>query len=257
MSERIFEFKTIKTTIIRHLFEVVKQATKENNIKINKNGVFITAEDTSDKCITHVKMDADKFESFECKYPVTIGLNIVTLFKALKTCNKKEHIEMYQYENDDKFCLRFTDPIAKRTRLYKLQIMTLDIDTKRIKEYAHEYEINLPTIQFQQIIKDINILDGKFVEIKSVGDELVISCDDGEAGFCTTIHELSEDSVVAINPMTVSQGVFNIAYLLNFIKASQLCDSMKIFLTNDEPLVIEYDIADMGKLTFVLLPFEQ
>jgi hypothetical protein len=49
----------------------------------------------------------------------------------------------------------------------------LDDKICKVEDIEFEYIINIPSIQFQQIIKDIHLLDGKIVEIKSVDQQLI------------------------------------------------------------------------------------
>ena len=54
------------------------------------------------------------------------------------------------------------------------------------------------------------------------------------------------------NNDNIVQGKFKMSYLMNFIKASHLCDNMNICLKNDCPLLMEYPIADLGILRCLL-----
>jgi hypothetical protein len=58
------------------------------------------------------------------------------------------------------------------------------------------------------------------------------------------------------NSEHIVQGKFKLSYLMNFIKASHLCESMNILLTNDQPLVLEYFVADLGVLRLLLMSTE-
>jgi hypothetical protein len=42
---------------------------------------------------------------------------------------------------------------------------------------------------------------------------------------------------------------------MNFIKASHLCENMNILLTNDKPLILEYYVADLGVMRFLLMSY--
>ena len=55
MSERIFEIKTLKSVIVKNLFEVIKPYIKETNIVINKDCIKISTLDTSKVSLTYIK----------------------------------------------------------------------------------------------------------------------------------------------------------------------------------------------------------
>jgi proliferating cell nuclear antigen len=265
---RIVEIKTIKSMVIRNLFEVIKQYIKETNIIISTDGIKISSIDTSENSFTFVKLFSDKFECFKCEKELTVGINIVVLYKAIKTVNKREIITFYINEDEEEnFYVELFDPYIKKKKIYKIPILILDSDKNtNIQELKFDYIINISTSQFQHIIKDINIIDGKIIDIKSVGKKLIISCNDGIAELTTVINELDDennkDADIVKNSIKftssnnkIVQGRFKLSYLLDFIKASHLCENMNILLTNDKPLILEYFIADMGTLKLMLLNY--
>ena len=85
MSRRIFEIKTLKSVIVKNLFEVIKPYIKETNILINKDCIKISTMDTSKVSLTYVKLDANKFESYNCSKAVVIGIDTNTFFKTIKS----------------------------------------------------------------------------------------------------------------------------------------------------------------------------
>jgi proliferating cell nuclear antigen len=272
MSNRIFEIKTLKSVIIKNVFEVIKPYIKETNILINSEGMKISTLDNSKVSLTYIKLNSDKFESYICNKPVILGIDTSTFFKTIKSTNRRETITFYMDENDeDKLGVELCDPFMGKIKDYKIPLLVLENKVINIQEMSFDYVINVPSEQFQQIIKDIQLLEGKVVEIKSINKQLVFSCSDGLAEFKTAISEIDEsvnrdqkallqqngEDVKSIkfhksNDIIV-QGKFKLSHLMNFIKASHLCDNMNILLTNDKPLVLEYYVADLGIMRFLLM----
>ncbi len=269
---RVFEIKTLKSVILKSLFEVIKPYIKETNMLINKDGIKISTMDMSKVSVTYIKLDAKKFESYHCDKPVIIGIDTTVFFKTIKSANRRETITFYMTEGEeDKLGIELADPFMGKVKDYKIPLLSLDDKIINISEMVFDYVINMPSIQFQQIIKDIQLLEGKIVEIKSVGKQLIFSCDDGLAEFKTAISEI-DDSLNKKQKILlqqngedirsvkfeksndkVVQGRFKLSYLMNFIKASHLCENMNILLTNDKPLVLEYFVADIGILRFLTM----
>jgi proliferating cell nuclear antigen len=272
MSERIFEIKTLKSIIIKSIIEVIKPYIKETNILINQDGMKISTLDVSQVSLTFVKLDAKKFERYRCDKPMIVGVDTSTLFKALKSANRRDTITFYmEKQNPDKLGIELSDPVIGKLKDYKIPLLALEEKVISIPEMSFDYVINIPSAQFQQIIKDIHLLEGQIVEIKSIGKQVIFSCTDGLADFKTVISELDEslnkdqkallqqngEDVRSVkfeksNNMIV-QGRFKLAHLMNFIKATHLCDNMNLLLTNDKPLILEYFAADLGVLRFLLV----
>lgn len=270
-SNKIFSIKSTKSVIIKNLFEVIKPYIKETNILIHPEYIKISTTDIAHCSVTYIKLDANKFESYHCKKPIIIGIDTITFFKAIKSANRRETITFYMDANDtDKLGIELSDPFQGKIKGYKINLLALDDKIVDIQDLHFDYIINMPSIQFQQIIKDIHLLEGKILEIKSVGKQLIFNCSDGLAEFRTSISEIDEslnkdqkallqqngEDIRSVkfekNTNTIVQGKFKLSYLMNFIKASHLCDTMNILLTNDQPMILEYYVADLGVLRFVL-----
>lgn len=270
-NRRIVEISTLKSIIIKSLFEVIKPYIKETNILINNEGIKISTMDNSKVSLTYVKLKAEKFEKYYCEKPVIIGIDTSTLFKVIKYCNRRETITFYIVESDqDKLGVELSDPFMGKIKDYKIPLLVLDDKIANIHAMEFDYIINIPSVQFQQIIKDIHLLDGKIVEIKSIGKQIIFNCTDGIAEFKTSISEVDEklnkdqklllqqngEDIKCIkfekSNEKIVQGKFKLSYLMNFIKASHLCENMNILLTNDKPLILEYFVADLGILRCLL-----
>jgi proliferating cell nuclear antigen len=269
---RIFTICTLKSVILKNLFEVIKPYIKECTMMITSECIKISTLDMAKESVTYVKLNANKFERYHCKKPVMVGIDTATLFKAIKSANRRETITFYMDEAEpDKLGIELTDSFMGKVKGYKLNLLELDEKVFKVEDMEFEYVINMPSIQFQQIIKDIHILDSKIIEIKSVGKQIIFNSTDGIADMRVSISELDENlnkdqrallqqngedvKSVKFSKSTdkIVQGKFKMSYLLNFIKASHLCENMNILLANDKPLVLEYFVADLGVLRLLLI----
>ncbi len=268
MGKKLFELKTLKGIIIKNLIEVVKQYIKETNLYISSDGIKISSIDSSKNSFTFIKLEAEKFESFVCPNPYVVGVNIEHLYKCIKHCDRKDIISIYISEDDEDYLtLEISDPFVGKTKIYNIQRLSLDnTDIMNVEDMQFDYVINIPTTQFQKIVKDMSILGGKIVDIKSVNNQVIFSCDDGLAKFTTRLNEINDNIDEHVikdenekgikfeqTNNKIVQGKFKLVCLMDFIKASQLCDNMNLLLANDKPLVLEYYIADLGVLRLLLI----
>lgn len=266
-SKRVFSIKSSKAVIIKQLLEIIKPYIKECNLMITPEGIKISTLDISKTSVTYVKLNANKFEHYHCTQNIIIGIDTTIFFKAIKNANRRETITFYMDNNDrDKLCIELADPFMGKVKDYKLNLLELDDKIFKVEDIEFSSIINIPSVQFQQIIKDIHLLDGKIVEIKSIDRQLIFTSVDGNAEFRTSISEIDDTlnkdhktllqqngedlrSVrFAKNTNNIVQGKFKMSTLLLFIKASHLCDNMNLLIANDKPLVLEYFVADLGIL---------
>lgn len=267
----IFEVKTLKSVVIKMLVECIKPYIKEANLLFTKDGIKLSTLDSTKCSLTHIKLNAEKFESFYCEKPIVIGIDITALHKLIKTVNIRETICLYlEKNNTDKLGVILQDAFKGKVKRYKLPLLEIDEKIINIPEMSFDYIINMPSQDFQQIIRDLDLLESKVVEIKSIDKQLVFSCKDGLAEFETVITEVSDnneqkallqqngDDIKTImfhkSNDEIVQGKFKLYFLMYFIKATNLCQNINIYLKNDKPLILEYFVADLGTLRFLLSP---
>jgi proliferating cell nuclear antigen len=52
----------------------------------------------------------------------------------------------------------------------------------------------------------------------------------------------------------VIQGEFSLKSLSHFIKCTPLCTHLEMYLGNDLPLIVKYDVASLGSIMLCLAP---
>ena len=262
MQDKLFYISSGKALIVKNLLEVIKPYIKETNFIFDKDGIRISAADKSEKSFTYIKLQQDRFEYFQCDSKYTLGIDIVLFFKIIKSATRLDTLTFYMDKGEEnKLGIILTDSSGCKSKDYKLPVLELDNKPFEIREMPHNHIVNMSSSQFQQIIKDIDLIEGETVEVTCHNKRLGFKSIDGAASVKVNLCEVTSDSKrVYIDKQitftesddTIFQGTFKIVYLINFIKASHLCETMNIFLANDMPLFLEYSIADLGTMIFVL-----
>jgi DNA polymerase III sliding clamp (beta) subunit (PCNA family) len=78
----------------------LKEIITETNILIDKDGMKIITLDSTKNVLVHLKLYADKFESYYCDSTYVIGLNIINMHKILKTMNNNDSLTLYMEKRD-------------------------------------------------------------------------------------------------------------------------------------------------------------
>jgi proliferating cell nuclear antigen len=113
----------------------------------------------------------------------------------------------------------------------------------------------MPSGDFQKICRDMdNIADN--MEIRSVGNQLIFRCKGEYADQETIIGETQSGMsyIQNCNPEEVIQGLFALKHLVLFTKCTNLCPSIELYLKNDYPLIIKYDVGPLGCVKLCLAP---
>ena len=89
---------------------------------------------------------------------------------------------------------------------------------------------------------------------KSVGNDLIFSC---EGNFASSKIYRSESGgnmefTKKSDPSVIVQGEFSLKSLSHFIKCTPLCTHLEMYLGNDLPLIVKYDVASLGSIMLCL-----
>jgi proliferating cell nuclear antigen len=150
-----------------------------------------------------------------------------------------------QYDNGD----------IKQCYSQKLRLIEPDNEEMVVPDVQYSAIINLPTSDFQKIIRDLNGISDR-IEIKSAGNELVFSCE-GTFASSKIYRSQSGGNMEFISKPEehlVIQGEFSLKSLSHFIKCTPLCSHLEMYLGNDLPLIVKYDVASLGSIKLCLAP---
>ena len=136
----------------------------------------------STSILAHLFLDAEKFEYYYCKYPrIIVGVNMFHLFKLINTIDNDDTLTIYIDEKEyndgvvDQLGLKFENGDIKQCKIQKLKLIEPEDEELKPPWSSCKFSsiINLPSTDFQKIIRDLSNISDK-LEIKSVGNELLL-----------------------------------------------------------------------------------
>ena len=256
MDKNILEIKTVQASAFRILVEALKEILTDANFECDETGIKMIAMDSSRTVLVHLKLQADKFESYVCKEKKVLGISMINLFRVIKTMNNNDTLTLFlEKEKDSVLGIKIENSEKNTTSTFHLNLMDHHVDNIQIPSVEFESVITMPSTDFQKIIRDMhNYAD--LIDIKSVEEHLIFSC---KGDFCcqeTIIGETQTGMNFAKNkkPDEIIQGEFALKHLVLFGKCTNLCNSIQMFLKNDYPLVIKYTVASLGEIKLCLAP---
>lgn len=261
-SGNILTIKTVQIAPFRTLMTALKDILLETNITFEQDGMRIINMDKSHTILVHLFLPAENFEFYECKKDkIIIGVNMFHLYKLINTIENEETLNIY-IENTDYvdgivsyLSLKYENGEIKQCKTQKLRLIEPDPEELQYPDVKFSSIINLPSVDFQKIIRDLSCISDK-LEIKSVGNELIFKCSGQFAS--AEIHRTESDgSMGFITKQDISkiiQGEFSLKNLGYFIKCTNLCPQIEVYLENDLPLVVKYNVASLGSIRMCLAP---
>jgi proliferating cell nuclear antigen len=250
------ELKTVQSSIFRIMIEALKEILPDTNIEFNSTGMRIITMDSSHTVLVHLRLDGAQFEHYYCPEKIIVGINMLNLFKLVKTMNNNETLTLFIEKSDtSRLGIRIENGEKNTVTNFKLNLLDLDEEEIEVPPAKFSSVINIPSNDFQKICRDMSNLSN-LIEIRSISNQLMFTCRGDFAQQETTMGENTNgiSYVEKHNEFEIIQGVFSLKHLVLFTKCTNLCNTIQMFLENDYPLIIAYQVGSLGEIKFCLAP---
>lgn len=156
MSSYVLEVRTVQSSAFKTLIEAIKELLVDTCIEFDETGMKIVAMDSSHIVLVHLKLDAGKFEFYQCNQKLVIGVNMLNFHKLIKTVNSNDTLTLFVDGSDmNSLGIKIESNLKNSKTTYKLNL--LDLDNPKITVDPAEFNsvITLPSADFQKICRDI------------------------------------------------------------------------------------------------------
>lgn len=246
----LINIQTVQANAIRILIESLKDILNDVNIIFLQDSIKITSMDGSKNAIVFLKLDKEKFENYDVKEKFIAGVNMISFFKIIKSMKNSDSIRFFvNSDNLTKLNVEIENREKKTIIQSSLKLLDIDDNILEIPDIKFDCVYNMPSNDFQSHMRDLSIITST-VSISSNNGKIIFNGSGDFADRTINVGECNSDALVNLN----ANGHFNIKYLLLFTKSTNLCTTVEIYLKNNYPLVLVYNVANLGKLKYILSP---
>lgn len=252
----LLEIKTVQATTFKQLIDALKEILMDVNLEFDKTGMKIVAMDSTHVVLVHLKLEADKFEHYYCEKKMYVGINMLKLHMLIKTISNGDILTLFIDKDDNNSLgIRIENAEKKVRTTYKLAMLDINAVEYEIPPVDFPTIITMPSIDLQKIIRDMhNLADN--VEVRYVDNQIRFSCK-GDFVKQETILGTDNNLYLSIvknseNAHEIIQGIYSSKYLTMFTKCTNLYNMVEIYLKNNFPLILKYQVASLGEIKLCL-----
>ena len=276
----IVNIKTIHIDELKKLFDIIQCIEPEIPIHFmqNENGkkyIKISALNQKKNIIVNVILDDIYLNEFTLRENRCVYVNIETLLKSLKSFNKSGILSMYILENDPgRIVLSVADDNKKKISTHKINLLTIDYQIFGIDKIKYDYIIEMNCTEFHKTCKSLScvnkymeiVCDSKSIYFGSRGDlvsvketylngldaenvKIKTNGDDEENSDTFNDDEEKKDDDIVVK-LIFDTKTINLLHKCTNLK----CDTVKIYLKNNEPMYVSYKITILGILRIGINP---
>lgn len=255
----ILEIKTVQASTFKQVIDALKEILMDVNLEFDETGMKVVALDNTHVVLVHLKLEADKFETYYCEKKTYVGINMLKLHLLIKTIGNNDVLTLFIDRNDpNNLGINIENPDKNMKTVYKLAMLDINVININIPPADFQTVITMPSIDFQKIVRDMHNL-ADFIEIRNVGNQISFSC---KGDFCTQETHIGTEKTSGVNitknnsDQEIIQGVYNLKYISTFTKCTNLSNIVEIYIKNSYPLILSYKVANMGSIRLALAQTE-
>jgi proliferating cell nuclear antigen PCNA len=138
----ILEIKTIQASTIKSVIDAMKEILMDVNLEFDENGMKIVALDNTHIVLIHLKLQADKFESYYCMKKLYVGINMLKFHMLIKTIQNGDILSLFIHKDDPNILGITIENNEKNVKTtYKLSMLDIDV-----------VNVDIPPADFNTII---------------------------------------------------------------------------------------------------------
>lgn len=228
--------------IFSDIVTIISELVTEVRMKVNKEGISLTAIDPANVAMVHFKIPSVLFSEYNIdKEEEQLGLNLNDLKAVLRRSKPGSSLLMERADNTLKIGLH--DRIK---RDFSLALLDLDFEEKPFPSWEFNSVVRINAEAFVEVIEDCAIVSDACTFMAEPNKFIV------EAhGLNSARAEFSSDEAEIFSGSSLAR--FSLEYLVKFIKGAKVSSNATLSFSNNHPMRLDFHTGDV-KLSFVLAP---
>lgn len=235
----------VKSEVLKGIIDVISPLVNEVKFNITPKGIFLRAVDPAHVAMVDLEIKSDAFDEYKATN-MELGIDMDKFASIMRLSTSSDIVNIEYDEDSNRLIIKIGNLVRK---------MGL-IDTTGMPDPKMP-NLNLPA---KVIIKASELTQGVRAS-ETVSDHLALTVnkDDFELfaeGDTDTVNlKLHKDLLLELTTNNKYKSLFSIDYFSNMIKPVRGEDPITIMLGNDNPIRVEFDIAEnKGHVTYLLAP---
>lgn len=240
----------------KKLIENCNNLINVGTLKFNKEGIFLNTIDINQTAVIYFHINTDNFTKFNLNKEYILSIDFTRLSKVIfKTYKDTDEMKIKYKEESDKLKFIFKNTVTKKVATFTLPLLNDEQEEVELPEIDYDSEVIITPETIYSITKDCAVF-GSNLNIKTIkceeANKIVFSITDinGKAEY---EYEENEADVQEINIKNEINLTFLMSYISKFANFSTMSNSLKIYLTNNIPLLYYYK-TNIAEIKLYLSP---
>jgi len=235
----------VKSDVLKGIIDVVSPLVNEAKFNITSKGISLRAVDPAHVAMVDLQVKDKAFEEYKAN-EMELGIDMDKLASIMRLSGSGEIITLEYDEDTNRLIIKIGNLVRKMGL-----IDTAGMPDPKMPNLNLPAKVTLKASELNQGVK----------ASEAVSDHLALTVNKdtfelfAEGDTDTVNLKLPKDLLLDLNTTSKCKSLFSIDYFSNMIKPVKGDDPITIMLGNDNPIRVEFDIADnKGHVTYLLAP---
>ena len=110
----MLEIRLNQSGQLRKIVEAIKDIVSDVNFECNSQGLSLQAMDQSHVSLVYLILKPEGFEYFRCDTSITLGINLLSLYKILKCASNEDSVTIFCKQSMEILSFLFESPTNDR-----------------------------------------------------------------------------------------------------------------------------------------------
>lgn len=238
-----FEYPGAKTFVV--LMKSLGSLVDEALFTFSEEGLRIKALDPARVALLDIDLGTDAFLTYEVRKPISVGVNVAGLIKAIPTPKKTDKLVFKASEEFYELVIE-----SNVTRRYRFR--SIEVIAEELPEPELEFEAEAKAIAsaFKTAIKDLK--DAETIEFRAQGDDLVLR--GVQIGAEARLSRIAGSLLELKAPESGTSERYDEGYITKVIDLAGHVQTIEVRFGSGIPLNILFPLAEGGFVKYLLAP---
>lgn len=227
--------------IFSNIIGIISELVTEVKIKVNKEGMNLTAVDPATVAMVYFNIPAELFSQFDVNKEEVLGVNLDNLKAILRRCSLGTPLTIIKEDNLLKVNIH-----DKTKRDFTLALIDIEGEDKEMREWEFKSVIKMDTQSFVDAIEDCLVVSDACTFIAEQNKFIIEA-----RGLNSARVEFSSDEIQIFSDSSTAR--FSLEYLNKFIKGAKISNKVEINFSDNHPMRVNFPAGKI-MLSFILAP---
>jgi len=227
--------------IFADIITIISELVTEVKIKVNQEGMSLTAIDPSNISMVYFKIPAGMFSQFDVTNENILGINLESLKAILRRCKPGSFLVLEKIDNTLK--VEIQDKIR---RDFSLSLLDIDSEDKEMPNWEFNSVVKMDADNFVEVVEDCLVVSDACT-FMAEPNRFVVEAH----GLNSVKIDFSPEKIEIHSGNSIAR--YSLEYLNKFTKGAKISDRAILSFSTNHPLRVDFPTGNI-MLSFILAP---